>query len=83
MIRVLFFGRLGEYAENGRMELTSPPAPGTAAALRDHLGAVDAGLGKALAEPQVMVAVNQEVVDWDSPIHDGDEVAFLPPVTGG
>jgi molybdopterin synthase catalytic subunit len=31
----------------------------------------------------VRVAVNQEFVDWDSIVSDGDEVAFIPPVSGG
>jgi molybdopterin synthase sulfur carrier subunit len=31
----------------------------------------------------VRVAVNQEHVDLDHPVHPGDEVAFFPPVTGG
>jgi molybdopterin converting factor small subunit len=28
-------------------------------------------------------AVNQEYVDGQTVLHDGDEVAFLPPVAGG
>jgi molybdopterin converting factor small subunit len=28
-------------------------------------------------------AINQTVVDGNSPLQDGDEVAFFPPVTGG
>ena len=28
-------------------------------------------------------AVNMEYCDQDSPVADGDEVAFFPPVTGG
>ncbi|MCK5919137.1 MAG: MoaD/ThiS family protein [Cocleimonas sp.] len=31
----------------------------------------------------VLVAVNQEYVDLDSVVVDGDDVAFFPPVTGG
>ena len=30
-----------------------------------------------------MVAVNDEMVGWDSPLSDGDEVLFFPPVAGG
>ena len=29
------------------------------------------------------VAVNHEIVDLDTPVRQGDEVAFLPPITGG
>ncbi len=31
----------------------------------------------------VKVAVNQELIDGSAAVSDGDEVAFLPPVTGG
>ena len=30
-----------------------------------------------------LVAVNMEYCNADSPLKDGDEVAFFPPVTGG
>jgi len=29
------------------------------------------------------VAVNDQMADWESPIADGDEVLFFPPVAGG
>lgn len=28
-------------------------------------------------------AVNQDIASTDTPVKDGDEVAFFPPVTGG
>ncbi|KZR84797.1 molydbenum cofactor biosynthesis protein D (molybdopterin converting factor small subunit) [Synechococcus sp. BIOS-E4-1] len=31
----------------------------------------------------VLVAINQEIVSADHPVHAGDELAFLPPFTGG
>lgn len=31
----------------------------------------------------VLMAVNLEYVPAEHPVHDGDEVAFFPPVTGG
>ena len=29
------------------------------------------------------VAVNAEFARMNAPVHDGDEIAFLPPVSGG
>lgn len=33
--------------------------------------------------PSLMVSVNQEYVERDTVLKDGDEVAFIPPVSGG
>lgn len=34
-------------------------------------------------ESSIMPAVNQSYVSWNDPVSDGDEVAFIPPVSGG
>ena len=39
--------------------------------------------GWAKASTRTVVAVNQEFVDLNTPLAEGDEVAFFPPVTGG
>ncbi|NDG74420.1 MAG: MoaD/ThiS family protein [Synechococcaceae bacterium WB8_1B_136] len=31
----------------------------------------------------VRVAINHEFTTADTPLHDGDELAFLPPISGG
>jgi MoaE-MoaD fusion protein len=36
------------------------------------------GFGKSL-----LVSVNQEFAGWDTPVKEGDELAFFPPVSGG
>jgi len=36
-----------------------------------------------LIPANVLIAVNQEYVDQNYPVQQGDEVAFFPPVTGG
>jgi molybdopterin converting factor subunit 1 len=33
--------------------------------------------------PSLMVSVNQSYVDRTEQLNDGDEVAFIPPVSGG
>jgi len=30
-----------------------------------------------------LVAINDEMADWEQPLSDGDEVLFFPPVAGG
>jgi len=39
--------------------------------------------GFALAPERMRVAVNGEFASWDRALADGDEIAFLPPVSGG
>nr|ABL97733.1 hypothetical protein MBMO_EB0-41B09.0003 [uncultured marine bacterium EB0_41B09] len=29
------------------------------------------------------LAINQELCSWKDPIHEGDELAIFPPITGG
>lgn len=38
--------------------------------------------GQAMPE-RVLAAVNREYARVDTPVKDGDEIAFFPPVTGG
>jgi len=37
----------------------------------------------ALSAPNVRIAVNKEFVEGGCTLRDGDEVAFMPPITGG
>lgn len=36
-----------------------------------------------LTQEKLAVAINHEMVNWDSPINAGDIIAFIPPVAGG
>jgi molybdopterin converting factor subunit 1 len=34
-------------------------------------------------QTQLRIAVNGQFADWQAPLHEGDVVAFIPPVSGG
>ena len=66
-------------------ETVSPPAEiRDVAGLIDWLKARRAGGADAFADLSLIkVAVTPDYVELDHPVAAGDEVAFLPPVTGG
>ncbi len=58
--------------------------PGTAGALRAWLRTQSDAHAQALAPGRaVRVAVDQALAEESTPLRDGAEVAFFPPVTGG
>ena len=83
MINLLFFGRLGDLAQNVDHSIVYDGQLRTPKELVHELEVAHPRLVAALREPQVLVSVNKMVVKWDHPLFDGDEIAFLPPVTGG
>lgn len=84
MIRLLYFARLREALGTGREQLDLPAGVATLESLRVHLaGRGDAWAREMAAGRNLRAAVNQEVAGPDTPVRDGDEVAFFPPVTGG
>tara|TARA_R110000851_G_scaffold280754_1_gene434072 strand:- start:38507 stop:38755 length:249 start_codon:yes stop_codon:yes gene_type:complete len=82
MIQVLFFAQIRELLGSAKVEHTAENID-TAETLRAALAATDDKWAKVLASDKLLVAINQTMSQWDSPVKDGDEVAFFPPVTGG
>jgi molybdopterin synthase sulfur carrier subunit len=83
-VNVRYFARLRESLGTGaeRIELAAPSA--NAGALRDLLCARGGAWADELALGRALrVAVNQEMAGPETALHDGDEIGFLPPVTGG
>jgi molybdopterin synthase sulfur carrier subunit len=74
-------GRLRDVAGWRERTLDAPPA--TVSALRALLAREDPVLGEALAGRGVQAAVNKALVRADAAIAPGDEIAFLPPMSGG
>jgi molybdopterin converting factor subunit 1 len=79
-VRVLFFGQLKEI-----VGLASEDAGLSEGARVEDLFERYARRFPKLAEFRSSIApsVNQEYAEWRAPVADGDEVAFLPPVSGG
>ena len=79
-LKVLFFGRLKDVI--GRTEDSVNSAD---AATIEQLFALYAARNPELAKyrPSLVASRNQEFAAWDTLLDPGDEVAFLPPVSGG
>jgi len=79
-IRLLYFAVLRDIA--GRSEdLVELPEGTRAADVWQRLRDEHAALRDYIQPP--MIAVNESYVNADEPLHDGDELAFIPPVAGG
>ena len=79
-VRVLFFGQLKEIVGCG--EDYAELADG--ARLEDLFASYGQRYPRlARFRASVVASVNQSLADWASPLAMGDEVAFLPPVSGG
>jgi len=79
-VRVLFFGVLRDLAGRSHDALTLPEG----ARLSDLLAHYEAAVPR-LKEflPAIALSINQEYAPPGAALHDQDEVALLPPVSGG
>lgn len=76
---LIFLGRLEDVAGAGQR--AAPLQPSVDAVI----DSLEPELAQALRAPNVKLAVNGILLrDTDAPVlRDGDEIAFLPPVSGG
>jgi molybdopterin converting factor subunit 1 len=79
-VRVLFFGIVRERI-GVREEVVELPARASVADLLSTLSARHARFGEGAGS--LRVAVNEEYVDSTATLSDNDEVAIIPPVSGG
>lgn len=79
-IKVLFFASLREQIGTGELTLK-------AGNLAELFAQIEIQLGnqalQTLKADNIRIAVNQDLIDSETTLSEGDEVAFLPPVTGG
>jgi molybdopterin synthase sulfur carrier subunit len=75
-ITVKYFASLSQ--QLGRREEVIDPTPGlTVAKVWDQV------TGGVPLPSHILMAVNREYAKADTPVKEGDELAFFPPVTGG
>jgi len=79
-VRVRLFAALKDAVGSGEIELDLP-SPATAEDAWGRLAQLHPALAPRRAH--VAAAVNRSYVGFDAPVADGDEVAFIPPVSGG
>ena len=79
-VKVLFFGRLKDVVGQ-----TEESRDLNDASTIEQLFALYSQRIPELAKyrSSVVASRNREFAAWDTPLHSGDEVAFLPPVSGG
>ncbi len=77
-VRVLYFGALKDLVGYGSKVMDVAEGLSVAELVKGHRG-----LGKGAVWDSLAVAVNQEYARGGDVLHEGDEVALLPPVSGG
>jgi molybdopterin converting factor small subunit len=84
LVRLVFLGKFGEVAPAALGEVALPGNVRTLQDLKDWVARQQPLLGEAMAATRTRLIVNQCVAhDLSQPVADGDEVAFLPPMSGG
>ena len=82
MITLKYFASLKSIAEKeeDRLDIENPI---TIDQLSDIISKTAPKMGEMIREKKVLISVNQEMASVETIIYDGDEVAFLPPFSGG
>lgn len=83
MIKVLFFAQLSDAAQCHSLNLELEGMSNVKDLLDDLKTHVPNQLVEQLLSQTTMVSINKQYATWDSKLTDGDEVGFLPPVSGG
>ena len=82
MITIKFFASLKAIAEKEEEQIEVQSSI-SMDQLSDIISKISPRIGDIIRDNKIMISVNQEMADADTVIHDGDEVAFLPPFSGG
>jgi len=84
MIKVLLFARLADLARVRDASFNCPEGGIRLDKLVKEVVMRFPALQASLARPELLfLAINQEQADLDAQVTDGDEVAIMPPFSGG
>ena len=84
MVRLVFLGKFGDIAPADLSQVALPGDVRSLADLQAWLARQQPLLGAAMAATKTRLIVNQCVAhDLSLALADGDEIAFLPPMSGG
>ena len=81
-MKILLFGSLAD-AAGREIEYDLPAAGCTVAELRSSVAAAFPQLAEALALPSTRACIDQDMVAESALVRPGQEVAFVPPLSGG
>jgi len=83
-VRVRLFAALREATGWSEQQVTATALPATPLKLWHQLDLASAWPADGAAMPAgVRVAINRQFAEVHTPLADGDELAFLPPISGG
>ena len=83
-IQLRFFASVREAVGTAQESLELPADVTTAGQVREHLRSRGGAWAEALAEGRSLrIACNQQMAEPSTPVTEGCELAFFPPVTGG
>jgi molybdopterin synthase sulfur carrier subunit len=83
MVQLRYFASLRETLGTGDEQLELPGDINDLTGLTRWLQNRDDTWKQALSDTRLHVAINQQIVNTNAAVNDGDEVAWVPPVTGG
>jgi len=83
MIQLLYFASLREKLGSAGESIELPAAVADVAGVLAHLAGRGGEWATLPSVKNLKCAVNQEMARSNTPVKEGDEIAFFPPVTGG
>ena len=83
MIKFLFFAQLVEHAQCDSLDIEYQAGQSVHDYLNNVADLLPDGAIEMISDSTNMVSINQTLASWDAKVSDGDEIALLPPFSGG